>query len=152
MEINTLKLVNLKILVQNKQKKNNQIFDQKCLILVFLGCNFENLLPHLKSKTSNVSACKVSCNLKNYFNTWNHHPWISHITIFCAKIKKNVLFRRVLGCNFKKLLSHLKSTPSNLTKINFSQNSDFGIRASFPKGPGSAFLKLQVDFLQYSPL
>ena len=104
------------------------------------GRNFEKLLPYLKKAPSNLWKYKVlgknknvgiwdqkcliwvfsGCNLKNNWNIRNHHTESS--SNFRAKMKslkfgtKNDLFECVLGCNFEKLLSYLKSAPSTLSK------------------------------------
>ena len=104
------------------------------------GRNFEKLLPYLKKAPSNLWKYKVlgknknveiwdqkyfiwvfsGCNFKNNCNIRNHHTESS--SHFRAKIKslkfgtKNDLFGCVLGCNFEKLLSYLKSAPSTLSK------------------------------------
>ena len=41
------------------------IFDQKCLVRVFLGKNFEKVLSYLKSAPSNFLICKISQKNKN---------------------------------------------------------------------------------------
>ena len=43
------------------------------------------------------------------------------------------------GQNYKKLLSYLKSTPSNLSEMSLSDRINFGIGSAFSKGLGSAF-------------
>ena len=104
------------------------------------GRNFEKLLPYLKKAPSNLWKYKVlgknknvgiwdqkyfiwvfsGCNLKNNCNIRNHHTESS--SNFRAKMKslkfgtKNDLFECVLGCNFEKLLSYLKSAPSTLSE------------------------------------
>ena len=45
-KINTLKFAIKQSFVQNKEASS---FDQNCFIWVLAGCNFEKLLPHLKS-------------------------------------------------------------------------------------------------------
>ena len=59
-EINTPNLSNSKILW-----KKAYIWDQKCLICVFLGWNLRILLSCLKSASSNLCSCKVWCKNKN---------------------------------------------------------------------------------------
>ena len=45
---------------QNFPKKQKYlIWDQTCLIWVFLGKNFKKLLPYLKSAASNLPYCKI---------------------------------------------------------------------------------------------
>ena len=47
------------------KKKNPEIWDQKCLIWVFLGWNLKKLLSYLKSLHSSLSNCNVWCKNKN---------------------------------------------------------------------------------------
>ena len=59
------------------------IFDQKCLIWVFLDENFlKKLLSHLKSAPSNWSNCKISWNDENAY-IWDKK---SLIWVFLDKI------------------------------------------------------------------
>lgn len=62
MEINTLKLVNSKVCVQNKKKSNLGLHIP---YLGFFGCNFEKILPFLKSSTSKV------------LKVWTKMPYVS---------------------------------------------------------------------------
>ena len=55
-------LPNCNILWKNE---NGQIWDQKCLIWVFLGYNLKTILSYLKSASSNLSNWKVSWNNEN---------------------------------------------------------------------------------------
>ena len=43
-----------------QRNKNAQIWDQKCLIWIFLGWNSKTILSRLKSAPSNLSNCKIS--------------------------------------------------------------------------------------------
>ena len=52
----------------------------------------------------------------------------------------------LLGCNFRKLLPYLKSTPSNWRNINFSQDP------LFSEGPGSISLYKVCKFQDMSPV
>ena len=76
------------------QNKNPWIWEEKCLICVFLGYNLKIQLSYLKS--SNLSYWTGI--LKNYCHIWNQHPWICLIAKFHEKIKipkigtKNALF------------------------------------------------------------
>ena len=80
-----------------------QIWDQKYLIWVFLGKNFETILSYLKSA-----------------------PWIGLIAKFRKIMRmnkfetKNALFRYIWARIFKKLLPYLKSAPFNLSKCRIS--------------------------------
>ena len=118
------------------------MWNQKCLICVFLGCNLKILLSCFKSAPSIWSCCKVWCKIKIFkFGTKNALFWC-----FCAGIwkkllsylksapsyspdgkfrektkmskfeTKNVWFWIFLGWKFRKLLPYLKSAPSNLSK------------------------------------
>ena len=110
-ETNALKFVWLQSLVQNK---NPYIWDQECLICIFLGWNLKILLSCFKSASSNLSCCKVWCKNKNPY-IWDQ-KWL--ILIF-------------LGWNLKKLLSYLESAPSNLPKCKFrgkTKMSKFGTK------------------------
>ena len=70
-EISTLEFIAMQRFVQNKRLK---IFDQKCLIWIFLGGNF-NIL---KLTLANFSKCKVSGNKK----TLNLGPKITYEDVF----------------------------------------------------------------------
>ena len=74
------------------------IYDQECLIWVFLGYKFKKLLWHLRSAPWNLSNCKI------LWKTKNAQIWDQKYLIWVF-----------LGWNFKKLLSCLKSAPSNLS-------------------------------------
>ena len=114
-EINALKFVWLQSLVQNK---NPKVWDEKCLILEFLGWNLKKLLPYLKSAPSNFFWLKIlrkkkiskfeTKNVwfgyfwtgiwKKYYHIWNQHPRICLIAKYCEIMKmpkfrtKNALF------------------------------------------------------------
>ena len=93
-EISTLEFVYLK----------NFVKKQKCLIWVFLGSNFKELLSYLKSAPSNLSNCNIS------WKNENAEIWYRKYLIWVF-----------LGLNFEKLLSYLKSAPSNLSNCKTSQ-------------------------------
>ena len=59
----------LEFLVQKEETSN---LGPKSLIWIFLGRNFEKLLPYLKSEPSNLSKCKICAKQKNFkFGTKN---------------------------------------------------------------------------------
>ena len=92
----------------SRKNKNTWIWDQKCLIWIFLTKNalfgyfwariLKKLLSYLKSAPSNLSICKISRKNKNAY-IWDQ------ICLFCV----------FLGWNLKTILSYLKSAPSNLS-------------------------------------
>ena len=56
---------------------------------------------------------------EKYCYFWNQHPWMCPIAKFCEKWKclsmgSKMPYLGFLGENFEKLLSDLKSAPSNL--------------------------------------
>ena len=95
------------------------LFDQKCLIRVFLGSNLKTILSYLKSAPSNLSNCKISQRnkmpkfgtkksifgyfwprmpylgifglefLKDYCQTSTQHPWICQIAKHREVMKRN---------------------------------------------------------------
>ena len=95
--------------------KSLQILDQKCLILVFLGCNFEdywlrwnqhswifqNAKFRAKQKKSNLAAKMFYLGIfrlkfeKNYCHIWNQHPEILQNINLC-RIPIHALFGCVL--------------------------------------------------------
>ena len=56
-DISTLEFVQLQNFGKNK---NSQIWEQKCLIWVFLGWNLKTALSYFKSAMPNLSYCKIS--------------------------------------------------------------------------------------------
>ena len=54
-EISSLKWVYLQNFTKKKKKKNAYIWDQKCLIWIFLDWNLKTILSYLKSAPSNLS-------------------------------------------------------------------------------------------------
>ena len=120
------------------------IFDQECVIWVFLGknvlknyCHIWNQHPqiclfakfHEKTKmpkfgTKNAWFMYFWAGIwKQYCHIWNQHPQICLIAKFCENTKrakfgtKNNLFGYFFGYKLKKLLSYLESAPSNLSKM-----------------------------------
>ena len=80
------------------RKNNAKIWDQNCLIWVFLRCLLKPILSYLKSASSNLLNFKFSSKIKiSKFGT------------------KNALFGYFWARIFQKLLSYLKSTPSKLS-------------------------------------
>ena len=56
---------------------------------------------------------------KSDCGNWNQHPRICRNAKICEKKKKTILgpklpYLGILGCNFEKVLSYLKSASSNL--------------------------------------
>ena len=47
------------------ENENASIYDQKCLIWVFLGWNLKTILSYLKSAAWNLSNCKILWNNEN---------------------------------------------------------------------------------------
>ena len=113
------------------------LFDQKCLLWIFLGKNLRKtyvifeistlkFVFHEKPKmpkfgTKNACFGYFSGGIwKKYFHIWNHHACIYLIAKFGRKTKmskfgtKNGLFGCFLARLLEKLLSYLKSAPSNL--------------------------------------
>ena len=90
-----IKLVKPKELCQNK---NPYIWDQKSLTWV-LSCYFKKLFLFLKSALSNFPINKVLCQKKK-LQIWS----------------QKFLIWLFWGCNFEKLLSHLESALSKLSK------------------------------------
>ena len=92
------------------RKKIAQICDKKCLISVFLTQNavfgyfwsqlFEKLLSKLKPAPLILSNSKILSNNENAY-IWD----------------QKCLIWVFFGWNFKKLLSYLKATPWNLSKV-----------------------------------
>ena len=103
----------------------------------------------MKSAPSNLSNCKISQKIKSKFGTknalfgyfwtriwksycrvWNQQPRICLIAKFCKKQKLLNLGQKkpYLGTFalefFKKLLSYLKSAPSNLSNCEISQKKN----------------------------
>ena len=118
------------------KNKNPYIWDQKCLILVFLGWHLKKLIwnqhPEIclianfakkkmsKFRTKNVSFGYFSAGIyKKYCHIWNQHPWICLIAKYCEILKmqenetKSALFGYFWARILNKLLSYLKSAPSN---------------------------------------
>ena len=93
-QISTLKFTNSQSFMQKEKTLNLG------LTWVLSDCNFERLLPFLKSKPSNFSKCKVSFKTKKN----------------CRFKTKNALFEYFTPKIEKKLLSCSKSTPSILSK------------------------------------
>ena len=108
---------------------------------IFLDWNSKKSLSYLKSTHSNLSKCKVWCKTKihkfgtknvsfGYFWTgswkwycyiWNQHPRIFLIANFREIMKMPKFGTKNASCGYfwarilKKLLSYLKSAPSNLS-------------------------------------
>ena len=64
--------LNMKSILWNFSKRKNsckikksQIRDQKCLVWLFVNCNFEKLFAYFKSTPSNLLRCKVLYQNKN---------------------------------------------------------------------------------------
>ena len=117
---------------------NAQIWDQKCLIWVFFDWNLKRILSYLKSAHSDLYNWKLSSKkkmpkfwsknalfwgtiLKKYCHILNQHPRFWPTAKFGDKKKKmtkvgtkSTLFGYFEAGILKKLLSYLKSTPSNL--------------------------------------
>ena len=83
------------------------IFDQECVIWVFLGKNV----------------------LKNYCHIWNQHPQICLFAKFHKKNKKCLNLEPKMSdlCTFRQeseaILSYLKSAPSNLSNCKISRKN-----------------------------
>ena len=73
------------------------IFDQKCMISVFLGWNLKTILSYLKSAPSNLSNCKVLHKKK------------------CLSFGPKMPDLGIVDWNLKTIFSYLKSPPSNLS-------------------------------------
>ena len=117
---------------------NAQIWDQKCLIWVFFDWTLKRILSYLKSAHSDLYNWKLSRKkkmpkfwsknalfwgtiLKKYCHILNQHPRFWPTAKFGDKKKKmtkvgtkSTLFGYFEAGILKKLLSYLKSTPSNL--------------------------------------
>ena len=112
------------------------IFDQKCLIWVFLGRNLKITLLYLKSAPSNLSNCKIWCYalfgyfwarvLKNYCLIWISTLKIFQLQNVAKEQKRLICDQKCILCFFlgkilQKLLSYLKSAPSNLSHCKILQ-------------------------------
>ena len=122
---------------------------KKCSILVFSGKNSKKPLSYLKSTPSNLSDCKVWCKIKIlkfetknalfwYFwaGIWktcchirNQHPQIRLTANLakkqkCLNLKLKMCDRVFLDWNLKKILSYLKSAPSNWSNCEILWNNE----------------------------
>ena len=157
-EINTSNFPKCKFLCKNR---NSQVWNQRCLILVFLDWNLKKTIAKIWNQhpqtCQHAKICRknnlqiwnqkglawVSFNfLINFFINFESHCYISnHHTRNCQNTKfrptifffwtrdQRCLIWVFLGCNFEKLLSHLKSEPSTLSKSKMCANkkaSNFG--------------------------
>ena len=104
-----------------------KILKPKCIILGVLDSSFEKLLSYLTLAFSNLSYYKVWCKIKILkFGT------------------KNACFGYFRARTFKKLWSHLKLAPSNLSNVSFlrgllNDTVNFDIGSTFSKVPRSTF-------------
>ena len=69
------------------KNNNTQIWDQKCLIYVFLVWNLEKILSYLKSATSNLSNYKILRKKMPNFGTEN-----ALFSCFCTEFSKNYCY------------------------------------------------------------
>ena len=118
----------------SRKNKNVKIWDQKCLIWVFLTKNtifgyfwatiLKELLSYFKSAPSNLNICKISRKNKNA-KIWDQKYLI---WIF---LTKNAIFGYFWTTILKELSSYLKSAPSNLFTCKISRqnkNAKFGTK------------------------
>ena len=129
-------LSNYKVLTKTKR---NKIWNQKCIIWVFLRRSFETIFSYLTSKLSNFYKCKVLRRNINpqiwdqkcliwVFLEFNFEKLMSYLQSpylnlsrfgseikICKFVTKNA-FIGYFWAPFKKSKSHLKSEPSNFSK------------------------------------
>ena len=114
-----------RIFFKAKFRSETKILKPKCIILGVLDSSFEKLLSYLTLAFSNLSYYKVWCKIKILkFGT------------------KNAWFGYFWARTFKKLWSHLKLAPSNLSNVSFlrgllNDTVNFDIGSTFSKVPGS---------------
>ena len=85
-----------------RRNKNAQIWDQKCLIWMFLGWNSKTILSHWKSAPLNLSNCQISWNNE----THKFGPKNALFGYFWPKMSYLGTFRQ-LGWNFWKKYCHI---------------------------------------------
>ena len=131
------------------RKNNAKIWDQNCLIWVFLRCLLKPILSYLKSAPSNLFNFKFSSKIKisklgtknalfgyfwarifkNYCHIWNQHPRSCLIGNFCENQKCLNLDQKCfiwvfLGKNLKTTLSYLELASSSLSNCKISRNKE----------------------------
>ena len=116
------------------------IFDQECLICLFLGKNF----------------------LKNYCRIWNQHPQICLIAKFlkkqkCLNLGPKISFLGIFGLGFENNIVIFEISTLEIVKYESLTNTvSFGIESAFSKGPGYAFSEVPgpgpVGFVKYAIL
>ena len=90
------------------------IFDQKSIIWVFLRKNFKNAIVIFEISTPKFASFR---NFKNKQKCLNFAPKMPYWVF----LTKNTVFRYLWIRIKKKLLSYLKSAPSNLSTSKFSR-------------------------------
>ena len=93
------------LFLTSRKNKITEIWEQKCLIWVFLCSSLKAILPYLKSAPSNSPNCKISWKNKNA-SIWDQK------CLIWVFLTKNALFMYFWATILKELLSYLKlATP-----------------------------------------
>ena len=105
--------------------RNFQTWYQKCLICINLGCKFKTIITMFEISTLEFIKMKSFAQKKN------------------LKFGPKKPFLSILDRNLKKLMSYLKSTPSNLSKYKKS-NKTTAITVTTKNGTKNALFRYFV--------